>query len=104
MYRRFLHCQAAKAMQDSQLFTPWGTALLLQSDRWAQAFDVQMSDTTCGTAVKGIRRFDVSLEQKTCSCRRYQDTGVNCGHACVVIRAIGNAQRDFMPDYLTQHR
>ena len=62
-----------------------------------------MSDTTCGTAVKENRRFDVSLEQKTCSCRRYQDTGVPCGHACAVIRAIGKAPRDFMPDYLTRH-
>ena len=61
-----------------------------------------MSETTCGTAVKGNRRFDVSLEQKTCSCRRYQDTGVPCGYACAVIRAIGKAPRDFMPDYLTR--
>ena len=59
--------------------------------------------TTCGTAVKGNHRFDINLEQKTCSCRRHQYTGVPCSHACAVIRAIGKAPRDFMPDYLTRH-
>ena len=93
MHRRFLHCQTAKAMQDSQLFIPWGTALLLQSDRWARASDVQMSDTTCGAAVKGNHRFDINLEQMTCICRRYQDAGVPCGCACAVIRAIGRHQK-----------
>ena len=102
MHRRFLHCQTAMAMQDSQLVTPWGTTLLLQSGRWAQVSNAQMSDTTYGTAVRGNHRFDVSLEQKTCSCRRYQDPGVPCGHSCAVIGAIGKAPRDFMPDYLTR--
>jgi hypothetical protein len=104
MHRRFLHLQAARAIDRSQLFTPWATALLRASERFAASFDVAMSDDNSGTVSQNGREWIVDLVARTCSCHRFQDTGVPCGHAIKVIYAIRQQPRTYMAPLLTVER
>jgi hypothetical protein len=101
MHRRFLYLQAARAIHPSQIFTPWATALLRTSERFAHTFDVEMSDEACGTVFKDGRQWIVDLDAKICSCYRFQDTGIPCGHAVKVIYSIRRDPRDYMLASLT---
>jgi len=80
VHRRFLHLPAARAINRSQLFTPWATVLLRASERFAASFDVAMSNDNSGTDSQNGREWIVDLVARTC-CHRFQDTGVPCGHA-----------------------
>jgi len=80
-HRRFLHLQNAQAVHPARKFTHWAATLLRRSERFANGFDVAMRDEDPSTVSKGARQWVVDLQGKTCSCLRFQDTGVPCGHA-----------------------
>lgn len=42
----------------------------------------------------------IQISQKTCTCCRFQDTGVPCGHAIAVIYKQNVAPASYMPNYL----
>ena len=45
----------------------------------------------------------VNLAEKTCTCRRYQDGNVPCGHAMAFIQSLqGQPPIQYMPPYLTR--
>jgi hypothetical protein len=45
-------------------------------------------------------RFQVDLEARTCSCKRFQDTDIPCGHAISVIYTCGRAPAAYFPAYI----
>jgi hypothetical protein len=101
MHWRFLHLQNAQAMHPAQRFTPWAATLPRRSERFANGFDVAMRDEDSGLVFKDGRQWIVDLRAMTCSCLRFQDTGVPCGHAIRVIYAIRRNPREYMPTALT---
>jgi hypothetical protein len=46
------------------------------------------------------KRLQVDLEARTCTCKRFQDNGIPCGHALTVIYTCDRAPAEFFPDYI----
>ena len=44
------------------------------------------------------KRYLVDLSSKTCTCRRFQDILIPCGHAMTVIHRIGGTPNNYIPD------
>ncbi|KAA8894804.1 hypothetical protein FN846DRAFT_912471 [Sphaerosporella brunnea] len=42
----------------------------------------------------------VDFENRTCTCLRFQDTDIPCGHAVALIRRLKQAPSDYMPSYV----
>jgi hypothetical protein len=42
----------------------------------------------------------VDLEKRSCTCLRFQDTDIPCGHAVAFIRRLNQAPSAYMPDYV----
>lgn len=65
---------------------------------------VRMNSATQGTVSEQVEggqnlEFLVDLERRHCSCGRFQDTLVPCGHACAIIFRLEQALYDFLPFY-----
>lgn len=84
-------------------FTPWATTKLGISLEFGRrmASAVRMSTRTIGSVLDGTdrERYRVNLAERTCTCRRYQDTGIPCGHAVAVIQRLRQEAADHMPEY-----
>jgi hypothetical protein len=107
MHRHFLRHQAATQLSATQRFTPWAQALLRESLSFAGRNKVLMatgSNTKSHvTQIPDRQIFLVDLTASTCSCIRYQDTGIPCGHAVATIYHLkARAPIDYMPETLSR--
>lgn len=102
MDRRAERYQLATKRNNNHQFTLRGEALLKESIAWAGRNSVRRSSPTKGkvTQLNNQYDFEVDLDEKTCTCGRYQDTQVPCGHAVAFIYKIRKASNDYMPDYV----
>ena len=105
MHQRYLRLKAAKARLANHKWAPWGTEQLQESCHQAYAHDVRL--TPNGSRVRATTThfnqevtFTVDLEARTCSCMRFQDTGVPCEHAASVIYRLKQVPGDWVAPYL----
>jgi hypothetical protein len=104
-HKRFLRQQSALKLSDNERFTPWGYSLLTVSLRYARGNKARMGtqandhQLAVVTQMSDQRQFSVNLTDRTCSCVRWQDTGIPCGHAITAINTVKKMPMDFMPSY-----
>ena len=101
MGQRFERLEIARSAPPSQQFTKFCTNLLGESRIWARQNTAQMATLTNGhvTQPDGTVRI-VDLESKTCTCGKFQENGVPCGHAmsCILqIRQVLLSPLDILP-------
>jgi hypothetical protein len=80
--------------------TPWGLSRFQKGDFSAGRNDVWIEEIARGTGTVTQRdgsRFQVDLEARTCSCKRFQDTDIPCGYAISVIYTCGRAPAEYFP-------
>ena len=82
--------------------TSYGNTLLHLSFQNAQHRTVQLSDEFNGivTSFTG-KRYVVDFQKLICTCGRYQEVGIPCGHAIACIRKLQRPPRDYIPEYFT---
>ncbi|XP_024196049.1 uncharacterized protein LOC112199237 [Rosa chinensis] len=64
-------------------------------------FEIQGRGVACASGV--VAAHSVSLEARTCTCKRWDISGVPCGHAVVAIHSKGLRPDDFVHDYFTKN-
>ena len=89
MNQRFERLQSASNPAGGQLFTKFCLRLVGESRIWAGQNVVQMATNVNGrvTQPNGLVRI-VNLDLATCTCGKYQENGVPCGHATTCIMQI----------------
>lgn len=93
---------ASLVVEAGGLTTPWVEGKLEEGRALARSNRVQPSSPTEGRVVQPDGRiFLVDLAAGTCSCRRYQENGVPCGHAMSLIFAIGASVGSYLPAVLS---
>ena len=106
MDRRFNRFVRAQSLDSNHRLTQHGQNLLLESLQFAEGNQVTMSSLNpiSGRVRQPNRRIHiVNVTEKTCTCRRYQDNEVPCGHAMSIILRLPvgqNAPINYMPEYL----
>jgi hypothetical protein len=101
MYRRFVQLQKALALSQGHRLTPYGQRLLEESLHYASQNTAHMNSeiTTRVTQQRDNQVFLIDLEAEACICRRYQNSGVPCGHAIRAIQRKDKAPIDYMPGW-----
>jgi len=68
-------------------------------------YDVRRSTNICAEIQKSGMRWEVNLQERTCSCRKWQVKGVPCVHALVFITSIRNPNwESYVDSYFTVAR
>jgi hypothetical protein len=68
------------------LHTEYCEGILRNSNRWAKANTVQMSSPTTGIVTQTNKKtFLVDMIYRKCTCGRFQENGIPCGHAFSLI-------------------
>ncbi|KAF8245684.1 hypothetical protein K440DRAFT_529275, partial [Wilcoxina mikolae CBS 423.85] len=102
--RRARREEKALLIPASQLLTPYGVARLAESIHFAQLNTVRMESIPGGvgtvTQSRDGKRYEVNLRTQTCSCKRFQDTKIPCGHAITVMHRIRETPNDYLPDFI----
>jgi len=92
---------AVEAIAKGQ-WPPLITGLVEEGRNWARCNGLQMSSPTEARVVQPDGRiYLVDLTARTCSCRRYQENGVPCGHAMTLIFQQGSQLTPFLPTELS---
>jgi hypothetical protein len=103
MDRRAKKLRNAMNGAQTRPLTPWGRARFEEGNFYARQNNVLMHSIPRGIGTVTQRdgsRFQVDLEERTCSCKRFQDTDIPCGHALTVIYACDRAPADYFPEYI----
>jgi hypothetical protein len=106
MEKRARRLQAAsKALAQGLSATPWVEGKVEEARTWALANTVQVSSPIEGRVVQPNGSIHlVNTAARVCSCRRYQENGIPCGHAMTLIFAIGDAIAPYLPEELSVGR
>lgn len=98
MAMRFKRYQAAQDISPLQPLTPHGQKLLQHALYSARQHVPQMQSAIAGRVRETSgATFIVHLEQRTCSCKGFQDQDSPCSHAIAAIYAVNRAPINFMP-------
>lgn len=93
---------ALKALAEGRLTTPFVEGELTKGRLWARQNTVQPSSPSQARVQQPDNRVMlVDLEKGTCSCLRYQDNGIPCGHAMTFIFAMGQDLGPYLPPGLS---
>ena len=86
----------------AQPVTPYGSAKFTESNHFAQQNNVRMQSVLEGVGTvtqRDGRAFQVNLEAVTCSCKRYRDTLLPCGHEITVMHRLRRGPIEYIPTY-----
>jgi zinc finger SWIM domain-containing protein 3 len=102
MDRRFKRLEKARAAIVKHDFTAHSLLILKEALSLASQYNVQVTSATIGRAKRPQSDivYIVDLENRSCSCLRFQDTDIPCGHAVALIHRLQKAPADFMPAYV----
>jgi len=93
---------ALKALGEGRLMTPFVEGKLTKGRLWARQNTVQPSSPSQARVQQPDNRVMlVDLEAGTCSCLRYQENGIPCGHAMTFIFAKGQDLGSYLPQGLS---
>jgi SWIM zinc finger len=96
---------ASKALEEGLVTTPWVEGKVEEARTWALANTVQISSPFEGRVVQPNGNiYLVNTTARTCSCRRYQENGIPCGHAMTLILAIGASITPYLLEELSAAR
>lgn len=99
--KRSLRLKQAEMLSPSVLLTPHGQYLLREACQHTQGNRVWMSSSKLVHVTQlDNQTMTVDLEERTCTCRRYQANFVPCGHAISVINRLVKSPIDYMPPHL----
>jgi zinc finger SWIM domain-containing protein 3 len=100
MEKRGLRHQAAiKHLEGGRTITPYAEGVLRESRQWTQGNYGQVSSATAARIIQPDGRiYLVNLEEKTCTCRRFQSSGIPCDHALTVIQRLGHSATTYLPE------
>jgi len=103
MDRRSTRQEKALQLSKTQSFTPYCTVKCTESNHYSQQNTIRMKSILHGIGIVTHQHdqhtFHVNLDTATCSCKRYQDTLVPCGHAITTIHRIRRAPIEYVPSY-----
>lgn len=98
---RYNHHQQAVNQPEGTLYTPFCAGLVNEGRAWARGNTVQMASTWTARMVQPNGTiFLVDLYHRTCTCLRFQDTGIPCGHAIACIFRVGHTLNTYLSDKL----
>lgn len=102
MAERFSRLQLA-SKPDAGRFTKFCLKQLSLQRPWARTNRVQLSSTTTGRVTNGHdgQVYLVDLAHGTCSCMRYQENQIPCGHAIACILQVNRPLEEFLPNSLS---
>lgn len=99
---RFQRYQKACKTAQQQIHIDFCLSALVKSRQWAAKNTVRMSTATIGIVEQvNDRSYEVSLEERTCDCGRFQESGIPCGHVFSCMWELGKSLRDFVPEEFT---
>jgi hypothetical protein len=83
-------------------FTAHSQLILKEALSFAPQYNVQVTSATMGRAKRPQSDivYIVDLQNWSCSCLRFQDPDIPCGHAVALIHRLQKAPADFMPSYV----
>lgn len=101
--RRAMRMQKAIKHGEEQPLTPWGYERSQETDFFGQGNDVllQCPMRRIGTMIQcHNHQFQVDLQACSCSCRRFLDTDIPCGHALSIMYACNRSPAEYFPQYI----
>lgn len=97
--------KAERLLNKGRVYTPLLEGLIRAGRNYVQSNTCQVSSSTTGRVVepRGLICI-VDTVERTCSCGRYQENGVPCGHALTLLSQLGMLITAYLPDTLTLQR